>query len=46
MQRSQDQAATAGLQKRQHSASQALELMKRNLGHSMPSVIDRLRNKN
>lgn len=43
--RSQKQAAVGGLRMPQHSSAQALELMKRNLGHSMPSVIDRLRSK-
>jgi len=43
--RSQDHAAVAGLQMPQHSSAQALELMRRNLGHSMPSVIDRLKSK-
>lgn len=45
--RSQDLAAlkTDGLLMPQHSREQALELMRRNLGHSMPSVIDRLRSK-
>lgn len=46
MQRGQDKAAVGGLRMPQHSSAQALELMQRNLGHSMPSVIDRLRSKN